>query len=168
MTPPCAGLGLLVGFRCFGQVQRRDPHPSASNGMFLADRTRVMYQSSSFPLKLPAQLNAIAREFSLPSIGGLTLHLSLVENGQTMKPRITEEACAFLVPLSEFPEGNLTSGFPSFCALFGHFFDVDFQEAYAAQSVARLAAGTGNLTASAHLRKPTIPYNISSVLNSSR
>jgi hypothetical protein len=40
----------------------------------------------------------------------------------------------------------------SFSSLFGHFFEDSWLEAYTAQSVARLASGTGNLMASALLR----------------
>jgi hypothetical protein len=89
------GLWIFVRLWSIGQIWRGDSDPFAIDCTLLCCyRSRAVLLLNIEP-QLPAQLNAIAREFSLPSIGGLTLHLSITENGQSMKPRITEEAYVF-------------------------------------------------------------------------
>jgi hypothetical protein len=41
---------------------------------------------------LGGQLTAIAREYGLPSILGLSLHLNMTDDGRSFKPKVTEEA----------------------------------------------------------------------------
>lgn len=110
----CAGFRLCPWVRSDGKVQRRNSASSAADcACLFSSVSRLLSVTKSPWYQLPAQLALIAREFSLPSVGGVSLYLCLPSNDvqpagpgyfstspsgseSAMKPRLVEEIWTML------------------------------------------------------------------------